>query len=208
MRIFDERKYLYIISLLPIIIIYMWKYFVFILSIFIFFWCSENADKKTAENINLLSKTTDNNKNNPWYIAKYELIPIYNNISIRRYYNDSSSACYWSNIIVDYQIKSVRIFDSANNSQNNFAYCSPKIEKVWDDSAKIFICYWAWAGSGECSAGEFEYTIWSNSWKYISHGYYTTGDNNSYSYNIEENNSWEDLKEFLEYMKNKKYIIK
>jgi len=205
MRIFDERKYLYIIFLLQIIFTYMKKYFVFILSIFVFFWCSEN---KSVENTNILSEVSNNQTSiDKWHIATYEPIFIDDNIIIRRYYNNSSSACYWWNIIVDYQIKSVRIFDTAQNSQTNFPYCSPKIEKISDDSAKIFICYWGWAGSGECSAGEFEYSIWSNSWKYISHGYYTTGDNNSYSYNIEENNSWEDLKEFLEYMKNKKYII-
>ena len=194
MRIFDERKYLYIISLLPIIIIYMWKYFVFILSIFIFFWCSENADEKTAENINTKGEEIS--------------VEIKQNATIETFLKYASSACYGGDIFLKTSENKKTIFNSANNSQTNFPYCSPKIEKISDDSAKIFICYWGWAGSGECSAGEFEYTIWSNSWKYISHGYYTTGDNNSYSYNIEENNSWEDLKEFLEYMKNKKYIIK
>ena len=194
MRIFDERKYLYIISLLQIIILYMKKYFVFILSIFIFFWCSENADEKTAENINTKGEEIS--------------VEIKQNATIETFLKYASSACYGGDIFLKTSENKKTIFYSANNSQNNFPYCSPKIEKISDDSAKIFICYWAWAGSGECSAGEFEYSIWSNSWKYISHGYYTTGDNNSYSYNIEENNSWEDIKEFLEYMKNKKYIIK
>ena len=193
MRIFDERKYLYIISLLQIIILYMKKYFVFILSIFIFFWCSENADEKTAENINTKAEEIS--------------VEINQNATIETFLKYASSACYGGDIFLKTNENKKTIFDSANNSQNNFPYCSPKIEKISDDSAKIFICYWAWAGSGECSAGEFEYTLWSNSWKYISHGYYTTGDNNSYSYNIEENNSWEELKEFLEYIKNKKYII-
>lgn len=194
MRIFDERKYLYIISLLQIIILYMKKYFVFILSIFVFFWCSENADEKTAENINTKGEEIS--------------VEIKQNATIETFLKYASSACYGGDIFLKTSENKKTIFYSANNSQNNFPYCSPKIEKISDDSAKIFICYWAWAGSGECSAGEFEYSIWSNSWKYISHGYYTTGDNNSYSYNIEENNSWEDIKEFLEYMKNKKYIIK
>lgn len=158
------------------------------------FWCSENNIKKTAENINPKGEEIS--------------VEINQNATIETFLKYASSACYGGDIFLKTSKNKETIFNSANNSQNNFPYCSPKIEKVSDDSAKIFICYWGWAGSGECSAGEFEYTIWSNSWKFISHGYYTTGDNNSYSYNIEENNSWEELKEFLEYMKNKKYIIK
>ncbi len=193
MRIFDERKYLYIIFLLQIIITYMKKYFIFILSIFILFWCSENADEKTVENINTRGEEIS--------------VEINQNATIETFLKYASSACYGGDIFLKTSENKKTIFNSANNSQNNFPYCSPKIEKISDDSAKIYICYWGWGGSGECSAGEFEYMLWSNSWKFISHGYYTTRENNSYSYNIEENNSWEDLKEFLEYMKNKKYIM-
>lgn len=192
MRIFDVKKLLYIIHLLQIIILYMKKYFLLFLSIFILFWCSEHIDEKTEEKINSKGEEIS--------------IEINLNATIETFLKYASSACYGGDIFLKTSENKKTIFDSATNSQNNFPYCSPKIEKISDDSAKVFICYWAWGGSGECSAGEFEYTLSSNSWKFISQWYYITGENNSYSYNIVENNSWEDLKEFLDYMKNKKYI--
>lgn len=170
----------------------MKKYFIFLLSIFILFSCSENIDEKTIENIHTKGEEIS--------------VEINQNSTIETFLKYASSACYGGDIFLKTNENKKTIFDSANNSQNNFPYCSPKIEKISDDSAKIYICYWGWGGSWECSAGEFEYIIWSNSWKFISQWYYVTNDNNSYSYNIEENNSWKDLKEFLEYMKNKNYI--
>lgn len=87
-------------------------------------------------------------------------------------------------------------------------FCIPEVKKIDDDKAWVYFCYWSWAWSWECWAAFFEYSIESNSWRFLDEWLYALdwGNKNLKKfppYDIID----EDFVELLDYMNESWYNL-
>lgn len=91
------------------------------------------------------------------------------NVKLITEYLGASDACRFWDIFLEETWKKEKIFEKVENK----IYCSPRIDKIDKENAKIYICYKSGAWSWECGTVLFKYNIKNKTWKYISHWYFT-----------------------------------